>query len=804
MFIAFGCTDDQAPGQQTDSSTPRDLVLVGPDGSGLMPSVIDARATPVTVDAGTKPMADTCIPQEPPLTEKCNGRDDDCDGRMDENVTRRCFDGPPGTQENGRCANGIQTCNDGQWESCEGQVLPSQESCDGQDEDCDGQIDEEVPTVEVECGVGACQTIGETLCVDGQMDTIRCEPGAPEPERCDGVDNDCDGVGDEAIADEAILCGIGQCQRPGTRRCMEGVWLNVCTTGPISDEVCDGVDNDCDDRIDEGLDEATSIECGLGGCVREGTARCVDGQLVDVLCVAGLPEAEMCDGVDNDCDETIDEGIVNDLDGDGESCDDPDRDGDGIDDDLDNCPDVFNDDQADTDEDGLGNVCDDDAIVFVDGAADIMVADGSRQRPFASMTAGLAAAAMLGRPTVHVAIGVYEGRVNLVDGVSIFGGFAPRDNWSRQALGETRIVAEAAPDEDVIAVSGEDLAQPMVLDGLHIESRAAMGVSASSYGVWIRNASALTIRRLMIIAGAGAPGRSGVDGATGESGSAGGRGGRCGGQPGDGGPSDCGQIGYPGGDGSGHRERGNDGQPAGCGGRGGDHGEIGSGDDGRRGCDGEAGSAGRDGADVMSASIMNGRWTPGGSQGGEPGGSGVGGGGGGGGGGAALIGIANSSLRGGGGGGGGGGGCGGLPGTGAGQGGGSFGLFLSRSPGTRVQWSTIESGPGGIGGSGGTGGMGGLGGDGGGGGEGRDVAECGGLAGPGAGGRGGRGGAGGRGGHGQGGAGGPSYAIYCHAGSIDVDENQLVHAEAANGGPSAGVAGPIGDTRPMVDCMIDP
>jgi len=79
--------------------------------------------------------------------EPCNDIDDDCDGEVDEGVTccapgdtREC-----GTNV-GECEKGVQTCMaDGSWGSqCSGGVRPVEEICyNGKDEDCDGEVDEE-------------------------------------------------------------------------------------------------------------------------------------------------------------------------------------------------------------------------------------------------------------------------------------------------------------------------------------------------------------------------------------------------------------------------------------------------------------------------------------------------------------------------------------------------------------------------------------------------------------------------------------------------------------------------------------
>jgi hypothetical protein len=145
-----------------------------------------------------------------PSTETCDGLDNDCDGATDEGLTASCYYGPAGTAGVGLCRAGSTACVSGRTSACVGQTLPAAELCDGHDNDCDGRTDEDL-SVGAACsvGVGECRREGSRVCASDRTNTAcSVTPGAPSAERCDGRDNDCDGETDEG--GDRALCGEGQ------------------------------------------------------------------------------------------------------------------------------------------------------------------------------------------------------------------------------------------------------------------------------------------------------------------------------------------------------------------------------------------------------------------------------------------------------------------------------------------------------------------------------------------------------------------------------------------------------------------
>ena len=330
--------------------------------------------------------------------EKCNGADDTCNGFIDEGLgvfqdctqnnqcgSGSCSSGRCTCSNNGQCANGFlcsqsrcvpsctvgvgacrrtgvkkcdqggvsccvndgqanctpltagqpmaEVCDSGIDSNCDGMLTvcgqncsPQPETCNGKDDDCDGIIDDNLIDVPKPCGlsVGICQQ-GSTACqpTSGQFpnatDRLVCLGGiGPVVPLCNGCDNDCDGITDKpkqsCYSGPANTVNVGICIA-GTQECTAKQCPQAATWGPCSGEVvpqteiCNGLDDDCNGSKDDvqGLGALCcpwSGLCGKGICLW-GTKQCSGNSLQCVGASGPLPE--VCNGLDDDCNGTKDD-----------------------------------------------------------------------------------------------------------------------------------------------------------------------------------------------------------------------------------------------------------------------------------------------------------------------------------------------------------------------------------------------------------------------------------------------------------------------------------------------------------------
>jgi hypothetical protein len=281
--------------------------------SGTRVCTADGLGTQCNVSPGT------------PGTELCgNNIDDDCDTMTDEGfpIGQSCSVG------DGICRNfGTYVCS-GNRLSAVCNATPGTPNANGElcgnnlDDDCDTFTDEGYPNLGNACtaGTGACLRNGTFVCAANRLSTIcNATAGTPQAESCNNIDDDCNSTVDNGCDDDddnycddgfvivgsPTICPQTNGNNASTYDCNDGNpainpgAAEICNDA--ADQNCDGNNNDgcpaCNPNIDRDLDGSNEcLDCDeTNGAVRPGAT-------------------ESCDGIDNDCDGTRDEGFDNDND----------------------------------------------------------------------------------------------------------------------------------------------------------------------------------------------------------------------------------------------------------------------------------------------------------------------------------------------------------------------------------------------------------------------------------------------------------------------------------------------------------
>ncbi len=296
----------------------------------------------------------------PGAEELCNGADDDCDGEIDEDLADLSSWYPDadgdGYGDEDAVVEACEAPDDhielgGDCDDGDPAVNPDAgEVCNGIDDDCDGAVDDDAEDAERwyedldgdgfgnrATLVWACEQPSGHSATGGDCDDGDPAVSPDAGEVCNGIDDDCDGITDNDAEDapswyqDLDSDGYGDpsseivdCTAPSGAVGTGGDCDDRdAAVNPGATEICNGVDDDCDGAVDVGVLGAPTWYPdadgdGYGGtgftaCTQPSGTVTVGGDCDDSSAAIHPGADEYCNGVDDDCDGSVDVGAVDEI-----------------------------------------------------------------------------------------------------------------------------------------------------------------------------------------------------------------------------------------------------------------------------------------------------------------------------------------------------------------------------------------------------------------------------------------------------------------------------------------------------------
>ncbi|MFM7201242.1 MAG: MopE-related protein, partial [Myxococcota bacterium] len=288
----------------------------------------------------------------PAAVEQCNSVDDNCNGQIDEGVTNTTWYQDADGDGYGNAAVTKSACakpagyvsNSTDCNDADATIKPgATETCNSKDDNCNGSVDEGVGTTYYQDndadGYGsttttvACTKPTGYATVGGDCNdaSATVKPGATE--LCNGVDDNCNGTIDDGVTNSTWYQdsdgdGYGNAAVTKSACSQPAGYVSNSTdcndtnsaVKPGATETCNGIDDNCSGAIDEGVKTTYYQDNDADGygsttttqaCTKPTGYATVGGDCNDASATVKPGATELCNGVDDNCNGTIDDGVTN-------------------------------------------------------------------------------------------------------------------------------------------------------------------------------------------------------------------------------------------------------------------------------------------------------------------------------------------------------------------------------------------------------------------------------------------------------------------------------------------------------------